>query len=276
MIDAGWRIDDDPDVELAGAPRPILGTWHYLRSCLRREWLLWVGLAVAGAYVGLAAIVLMPPASVGTVTLLMAHPANADGSAAMATDVSMLSTRELAVRTVRELGVGMSPDAFQSTVTAVPVTTQILTISVSSRNPASAVAAADALTKQYLAFREAQLRSLTKGLVSGYQARIASMQRQGAALNAEYSKASQQGQAGEAQASDLLAQRTELNTQIAADAASCRTTRRSRRRQRSPRRMCSTLLGSCGRRPRRRCCWTSAPGSSGEEPWASDWCSSGR
>jgi hypothetical protein len=149
------------------------------------------------------------------VTLLMAHPASADQSAAMATDVSLLSTRELAVRTVRQLGWQMSPDAFQSTVAAQTVTPQILSVAVSSRSSASALAAVDALTKEYLAFRNAQLRSLTSGLVAGYHARIATMQRQVATLDAEYAQASRQGQAGESRASDLLAQRTELNAQIA-------------------------------------------------------------
>lgn len=215
MIEAVWRIEDEPEVELAGSPRPILGTWHYLRSCLRREWLVWLGLAVVGAYVGLAAVVLVPPASVGTVTLLMGHPANADESAAMATDVSLLSTREVAVRTVRDLAWQMSPDVLQSAVTVQPVTPEVLTVAVTEHSPASAMAAVDALTRQYLAFRNAQLRSLTSGLVSGYQTRIASLERQVAALNAQYSQASQQGPTAESRASDLLAQRTELNSQIA-------------------------------------------------------------
>lgn len=215
MIDVAWNIEDEArDAELAGMPRPLLGTWHYLRNSLRREWHTWVALAVLGAYVGLAMVVLLPPASTGTVTLLMAHPATMDPTSAMATDVSLLATREVAVRTVADLNLAMSPEAFQSTVMAEPVTTEILKISVAASTDRSAVAGADAVTKQYLAFRAEQLRSLTSGLVSGYQARITSMQQQIAALNQEYAQASRQGQAGQTQASDILTRRAELNSQI--------------------------------------------------------------
>ncbi|QGN59149.1 hypothetical protein [Nostocoides sp. HKS02] len=217
MIDIAWNIEDEArDAELSGMPRPLLGTWHYLRNSLRRAWHTWVGLAVLGAYVGLAAVVLLPPVSTGTVTVLMAHPATMDPTSAMATDVSLLATREVAVRTVRDLQLGMSPEEFQATVMADPVTTEVLKISVAAPTDAAAVAGADAVTKQYLAFRAEQLRSLTSGLVSGYQARVTSMQQQITVLNQEYAQASQQGQAGQTQASDILTRRAELNTQITA------------------------------------------------------------
>jgi capsular polysaccharide biosynthesis protein len=215
MINVAWNIEDeDRDAELTGTPRPLLGTWHYLHNSLRREWRIWMGLAVLGAYLGLAALVLLPPTSTGTVTLLMAHPANMDAPSAMATDVSLLMTREVAVRTVRELGLTVSPDAFQATVTAEPVTSEILKISVTGPDAPSAVAGADAVTSQYIAFRATQLRSLTDGLISGYKTRIASIQQQVNALNQEYGQVSQQGVAGQNRASEILTQRTELSSQI--------------------------------------------------------------
>jgi capsular polysaccharide biosynthesis protein len=215
MIDIAWNIDDEaPDLELAGRPRPLLGTWHYLSNALRRGWRTWAVLAILGAYAGLAAVVLLPPASTGTTTLLMAHPAAMDPSSAMSTDVSLLATREVAVRAVRELGLGVSPDVFRSTITAETVTPEVMQISVSAPDDRSAVSYADAVTKQYLAFRAEQLRSLTAGLVSGYQSRIATARQQVAALDQQYARATSQGTAGASQAADLLSRRADLNSQI--------------------------------------------------------------
>lgn len=215
MIDVAWNIqDDDRDADLTGNPRPLLGTWHFLRNSLRREWRTWVGLAGLGASLGMAAAILMPPSSTATVTLLMAHPASIDGPAAIATDVSLLNTREVAARTVRELGLGLTPEGFQSAITAEPVTTQILTITISGPDDASAVARADALVTQYLDFRATQMSSLTSGLISGYNTRIAAMKEQVNVLTQQYKQFSELGAAGQGRADEILAQRAGLNAQI--------------------------------------------------------------
>ena len=113
MIDLSWNIDaDDREEEITGSPRPLLGTWHYLRTSLRRERKTWVGLGVCGALMGLAVLLLLPPSSKATVTLLMAHPASLDGPSAMGTDVSLLNTREVADRTVRQLSLPVTPEQF--------------------------------------------------------------------------------------------------------------------------------------------------------------------
>ncbi len=217
MIDVGWRIEEEHrDTELTGSPRPLLSTWHFLRSALRREWRTWVGLAGLGAVLGMTAAVLLPPTGTSTVTLLMAHPATVDGPSAMATDVTLLNTREVAEATLRKLGLDLSPDAFQSTVKAVPVTTQVLTITVSGPDDSSALARVDALVTEYLAFRATQLRYQTSGLITGYQTRIAAIKEQVNALNEQYNALSRQGLAGQSQAFEILAQRTELNSQITA------------------------------------------------------------
>jgi capsular polysaccharide biosynthesis protein len=215
MIDLAWNIEaEERDADLAGSPRPLLGTWHYLRKALRRGWRVWLSFAVLGAYAGLAVLALLPPSSTATVTLLMAHPAALDATSASGTDVSLLASREVAVRAVRDLGTGMSPDAFQSTVSAEAVTNEILKISVSAADNQTAVARANAVTKEYLAFRSDQLRSLSSGLISGYASRIAAMQKQISTLNQEYGTVSQQGLAGQTRAAEILTQRAELNSQV--------------------------------------------------------------
>lgn len=215
MIDVSWRIEDeDRDFEITGAPRPLLGTWHYLRNSLRRAWRTWSFLAVLGAAVGLAVVVLVPPATQGTVMVLMAHPANLDAQSAMATDLSLLNTREVSSRTVKALSLDVSPEAFQSTITAEPVTPEVLTISVSAPDGRSAVIRADALTDQYLTFRAEQLRSLTRGLIDGYKSRIDTLRAQVTSLTTAYNEELLKGADGQSQASDILTRRTQLNAQI--------------------------------------------------------------
>ena len=214
MIDATWRIqDEDGDADLMGAPRPLMGTWHYLRNSLRRDWRTWASVAVAGALVGLALVVLVPPPSQGSVSLLMAHPSNMEAESAMSTDVSLLTTREVSARTVAKLGLPLTPEAFRTTITAEPVTTEILTITVSAPDTRSAVARAAALTSVYLDFRATQLRSLSSGLVNGYQARVAAMEKEVSQINAQYATASQEG-GNQTRATELLTRRSQLESQI--------------------------------------------------------------
>ena len=215
MIDVSWSIpDEERDSEFTGAPRPLLGTWHYLRNALRRGRRLWVGAAALGALLGAAVVFALPTADKATVSLLMVHPPSMDGQSAMATDVSFLTTREVAARTVRKLGLDLSPEAFKGTVSAEPVTTEILSITVSGPDPASAVKRADTLTAEYLAFRAEQLRSLSGGLVRGYETRIASAQAELTSLNKEYATVSQQGVTGQNRASEILTRRSQLNSQV--------------------------------------------------------------
>jgi capsular polysaccharide biosynthesis protein len=215
VIDISWRIEDeDRELELTGAPQPLLGTWHYLRNSLRREWRTWGGLAALGAVLGLAFVVLVPSSSKASVLLLMAHPANLDSQSAMATDVSLLNTREVATRTVAALNLDMAPEAFQGTVSAEPVTTEILSIAVSAPDDEAATARANALTEQYLDFRATQLRSLSSGLIEGYQSRVQTAREQVSRLTGEYSQAAARGPDGQTLASEILSRRAELNAQI--------------------------------------------------------------
>jgi hypothetical protein len=215
VIDVSWRIEDeDRDYELTGSPAPLLGTWHYLLGSLRRGWRIWALMALLGADLGLVAVALMPPTSRATSLVLMAHPSNVDAQSAMATDVSLLTTREVAARTLQTLGLRMTPEDFQSTVGADPLTPEVLAISVSAPDDRSAVTRTDALTEQYLRFRAEQLRSLSKGVVDGYRARIDGLESQVTELTAAYAKESAQGTSGQDRASDLLTRRSQLNAQI--------------------------------------------------------------
>ncbi|SES49882.1 Chain length determinant protein [Pedococcus cremeus] len=215
MIDLSWNIDaDDREEEITGTPRPLLGTWHYLRTSLRRERKTWIGLGVCGALLGLAVLLLLPPSSKATVTLLMAHPASLDGPSAMGTDVSLLNTREVADRTVRQLRLPLTPEQFQATISSEPVTTEILMITVDAPNDAAALSRAGALTRQYLDFRAAQLSSLSSGLIDGYQKRITGLNDEVNKRTTQYNRLVKEGAATSSQAQELIAQRAGFENQI--------------------------------------------------------------
>jgi hypothetical protein len=52
-MDLSWTIENDSQVDLAEPPRPLLSTWHYLRSALRRRWRTVASLAAVGVLLGL-------------------------------------------------------------------------------------------------------------------------------------------------------------------------------------------------------------------------------
>lgn len=214
-MDLSWTIENDSHVDLVEPPRPLLSTWHYLRSALRRRWRTVVSLAAVGALLGLGVVALKPPGSTASATMLMAHPASLDGPDGGTMDLSLLNTREVALRTVRALGLDLTPEAFRATVTAEPVTPEVLTVTVTGPDDASAVARGEELVKQYLAFRATQLSSLSSGLQSQYASRIASAQQQVAALTKQYEDLSAKGAEGANQAFDVLARRSDLNKKIA-------------------------------------------------------------
>ena len=215
MIDLSWTIGEEGEAELTEAPRPLLSTWNYLRSAMRRRWRVWVGLMALGALLGLGVVVLTPPGSSAKVTLLMAHPPNIDGPEGIAMDVSLLNTREVSQRTVQALGIGLTPEAFRAAVSAEPVTNEILAITVSGPDDASAAARANELVRQYLDFRSAQLTSLTSGIRAQYASRVAAAQGEVTTLTKQFEQLSAQGAAAQSGAFDALSRRTDLNKQIA-------------------------------------------------------------
>jgi capsular polysaccharide biosynthesis protein len=214
VIDTRWRIEDEAtDPEVAGTPRPLLTTWHVLLGALRRGWRTWVSLALAGGLAALGLLVVRPPGGVATATILLVHPDAGDNSA-MATDVSLLETRAVATRVIGALGLDLSPDAFLSTVSAEPVTNQILEVSVTGPTDAAALKRADALVAGFLGFRSDQLRSLSGGLVSGYQKHVVELKAQLDDVTREYNGLSGNDAAARTRATDLLGQRTQISSEI--------------------------------------------------------------
>jgi hypothetical protein len=215
VIDPSWRIEDvDPDETSANGPQPALVNLHFLRSALQRRWRVWFSLGCAGFLMGLALTVLMPPASKGTVTLLLAHDPATDPATAMATDVSLLQTRDLGALVVNKLHLPVAPDVFQNTVTAVPVTSNVLVLTVAAPDDRNAIVYASVLANQYLGFRAKQIESQSNALVDGYRSRVAALQKQVGLLSKQYDALSSSGASSQSEASIVLTQRSTIQGQI--------------------------------------------------------------
>jgi uncharacterized protein involved in exopolysaccharide biosynthesis len=169
-----WQI---PEPAEAPVDTGRLVSLHFLLAALRRRWLTWVSITLAALVLGLTWVALVPPSSVGTVTLFLAHDPNVEPQGAMATDVSLLRTRSVATAATRRLDLDMTPEGFQATVAAITVTPQVLTINVEAAEAGSARERAAVLASEFLAFRSAQLRAGADAIVARNRQRISTGRR---------------------------------------------------------------------------------------------------
>jgi hypothetical protein len=214
MRQPSWRLpDDDGETDVAGAPRPLLDTLTDLRDALTRTWGTWVGLTCIGALLGLGLLALAPHPATATTTLLMV-PANPADESAMATDQSLLMTREVAERVIGELGLDESPEALLASVTVTSLSSRIMSVSLEAPDEASALARLRSLVRHYLEFRGEQLRSVSEGLVAGYDKRVAVLKQRVATLTSDYERAAAARVVDQVRLSDLLNERSALNTQV--------------------------------------------------------------
>jgi capsular polysaccharide biosynthesis protein len=212
---SAWHLEDDgfggPDSGPAAAGTVSLA---FIRATLRRLWYVWVACALAGATLALAFLVLLPPASVGTVTLLLAHDPSTQPDEAMATDVRLLETRTVAQQVSDHLGLDVAPDDLLKSVAVLPTTSSVLEVRITGTSPEDAVRRAQVLGATYLKFRGEQLRQQNDAVSDGYQQRINSLQTQYNDLTQQFDALTEEEQAGE-QGAELLSARGQQTADIA-------------------------------------------------------------
>ncbi len=167
---------------IAGSPSPTLVSLHFIRSALRRRWLVCVLSAILGLLVAAAFLVVFPAAHARRQHWYWHTNKRDEPSRAMATDVSLLRTRTVAARTIASLGLTMTPDDFLKSVTAVPVSSELLSVTLTAPSDAEAIRRLEALTSIYLDFRGEQLSMQSNVYVDGIQQRIEKLESEVAAL----------------------------------------------------------------------------------------------
>ena len=214
MMTSAWHIEEAVPQSGAQPGSPALVSLRFLVDALRRRWRTWVGAGVVGLLLAAAWTIMVPASTVGTVTLLLAHEPGSDPAAAMSTDVSLLRTRTVAATVIDNLGLDMTPEAFQQSVVATPVTSQVMVLDVLAPDAASAKKRASTLASTFLAFRSAQLQARSDSLIKGLKGRVTGLQDQVDALTAEYDRQTALGPTGQSQAAAALTQRSQLNAEI--------------------------------------------------------------
>jgi capsular polysaccharide biosynthesis protein len=212
-----WHIEDDvatggePELAVAGG----MVSLAFMRATLRRLWYVWVGSAVLGATLASCWLTLISPASVGTVTLLLAHDSSTQPDAAMATDVSLLKTRTVAQQLGDKLGVDASPDDLLATIVAEPATSSVLHIEITGSDRDDAVRRARVLADTYLSYRQQQLTEQADAVTKAYRQRIDGLQARVDDLTRQYDAITARG-GGSEEAADVLALRGQLISEITA------------------------------------------------------------
>lgn len=214
-MSAPWHIEDDGGVVRESEPSPSGGTVSlaFIRGTLRRLWYVWVCCALLGLSLAFAWLVLVPPKSVGTVTLLLAHDSATQPDAAMATDVRLLKTRTVAQEVGDKLGLEVSPDDLQATILAVPATSSVLEVDIAGSDAEDAVRRAGVLADTYLSYREEQLTLQSRAVTQGYEERIDALQSQVDDLTQQYDAITASGTDSD-RAADVLTLRGQLLTEI--------------------------------------------------------------
>jgi len=215
MTQQRWDIpdvsDDDQSPERA---TPTLVSLHFIRAALRRRWLVCVLSPLLGLLLAIAVLVAMPPSHKATASLVLAHDPQVDPSRAMATDVSLLQTRAVAARVEESLGLTMPPEDFLKSVTAVPVSSELLTLTLSAPTDVEAVRRLNALTSIYLTFRGEQLSLQSNVLIGSMQQRVAKLKAEVDTTSRQIDELSAAGSSSADKLGDQIAQRAYVQGRI--------------------------------------------------------------
>src|SRR5689334_412005 len=214
---SAWNIPDVAPEEADDPARPFaaLVSIHYLRNAIRRRWPRFALPAVLGLLLAGAFLAVNPTMPTASTTLMVTHDPNADPNSANATDISLLTTRAVAERTISALGLSMTPQQLLGTVT--PVSTgsaEVLQLTMTGPDTAEAVRRLDAFSKAYLQFRGDQLGAQADILISGYNKRIKDLNTKVEAATAQIQQLAAEGQSETDTISDAVTNRSRLTSQV--------------------------------------------------------------
>jgi len=210
-----WNLSGDAADESGEQARPLasLVSFHYLRAAVRRRWRVCAVLAALGVLLGMAFLIAVPAPRTATTTLRLIHPEGADPDGAIATDISLMTTRTVAERTIKALGLAMSPmDLMNSVKAETTGSPEILNVNLQAPTDVEAVRILDQFTKEYLKFRAKQMSAQSDILTEAYEDQIATLESQSRTLSKRIETLAA---SGDSQATDLLGQRALVDDKIA-------------------------------------------------------------
>jgi len=169
-----------------------------------------LGVLAAGAFLAIS-----PTAPIATATIVLRHDDRSDPSAAIDTDISLLTTRTVAERTIKALGLSVRPDDLLRTVTPVPTgSAEVLQVTMTGPDQAEAVRRLAAYTQQYLDFRADEVSAQSDVLIAGYNDQITQLQSQVRAVAQRIRTLAVTGDSPTERLADAITERSNLNNQI--------------------------------------------------------------
>jgi capsular polysaccharide biosynthesis protein len=154
-------VDADEDLygdELSTAyPPDSLVTLRFLRDAVRRHVRIWLVLAIVGLAGGIASYVALPAAPVSSARLLITTREGEDPTKAMATEVTLATTRTVAGRTIALLNLPQTPDALLKQYTATALTDRVMEIRAGAKTSQEATRLATIVAQTFLIFRKEQI-----------------------------------------------------------------------------------------------------------------------
>jgi capsular polysaccharide biosynthesis protein len=157
---AGWTDEDDDlyaDEPSTAFPPDSLVTFRFLRDAVKRHSRIWLVLALIGLAGGLTTAVVLPPAHTSAARMLITTREGEDPTKAMATEVSLATTRTVAERTTGLLKMPDTPDALLQRYTATALTDRVLEIKASAKTSEQATRLVTVVAQTYLIFRKEQI-----------------------------------------------------------------------------------------------------------------------
>ncbi|MFK4086010.1 Wzz/FepE/Etk N-terminal domain-containing protein [Kribbella sp. NPDC020789] len=141
----------------ASYPPESLVTFRFLRDALVRHRWLWLLLALLGLLGGLAAQFGLPAPHTAAARILVTTREGEDPPKAMATEVTLATTRTVANRVINTLSLPDTPDVLLKRYTVTPVTSRVLEIKVTAKSDDEATTLATTIAQTFLKFRREQI-----------------------------------------------------------------------------------------------------------------------
>ncbi|TDD60757.1 hypothetical protein E1263_09920 [Kribbella antibiotica] len=155
------RWDDEDglfDTERSAAhPPDSLVTFRFLRDAIVRHLRLWLVLAIIGFLGGVTVHFVLPAPHNAAARLLMTTREGDDPPKAMATEVSLATTRTVASRVITSLQLPDTTDDLLARYTVTAVTSRVLEIKATAPTDEAATQLATGIAQAYLKFRREQI-----------------------------------------------------------------------------------------------------------------------
>ena len=175
-----WRVEDDGEAQLPVSPTAEAGlvSLPFLVAAVRRRWRRVAATAGVCAFLALGLTQAVGGQHAATITLLLINSPAADPNAAMTTNLSLLHTRKVSGDVVEKLHLPLTPEGFGATVTAGPLSDQLMEVTVTAPSDQEAVSRVNALASVYLDFRGQALSAFADSTIQANQQRIDSLNSQ--------------------------------------------------------------------------------------------------